>query len=166
MSMFSFHATKLYHSIEGGMLTFHDDGLKTTFDLLKNFGFKNEIEVVMPGTNAKMNEFQALMGMLVLRHMDGIIERSRMIDAIYRERLKDIPGIKFPPPLSAGVSYNYGYEPVEIIEEEFGMSRDVLYVKLREYNIFTRRYFYPLVCDYAVIKTVPLIIRLLSTDKA
>jgi len=154
MSMFSFHATKLYHSIEGGMLTFQDAGLKTTLNYLKNFGFKGETEVVMPGTNAKMNEFQALMGMLVLRHMDGIIERSRRIDTVYRALLKGIPGIKFPPPLPANVSYNYGYEPVEIIEEEFGMSRDMLYEKLREYNVYTRRYFYPLVCDYACYQSV------------
>jgi len=138
------------------MLTFQDAGLKTTLNYLKNFGFKNETEVVMPGTNAKMNEFQSLMGILVLRHIDGIIERSRRIDAVYRERLKDIPGIKFPPPLPANVSYNYGYEPVEIIEEEFGMSRDMLYEKLRGYNIYTRRYFYPLVCDYACYQSVSL----------
>lgn len=154
MSMFSFHATKLYHSIEGGMLTFKEDSLKTTFDYLKNFGFKNETEVVMPGTNAKMNEFQALMGMQILKHLNEIVERSRKIDAVYREQLKDITGIKFPPPLPANVSYNYGYEPVEIIEEEFGMSRDALYEKLREYNVYTRRYFYPLVCDYACYQGV------------
>jgi dTDP-4-amino-4,6-dideoxygalactose transaminase len=121
---------------------------------LKNFGFKNETEVVMPGTNAKMNEFQALMGMLILRHLDGIIDRSRKIDAVYREQLKDIPGIKFPPPQPSNVSYNYAYEPIEIIEKEFGMSRDVLYEKLKEYNVYTRRYFYPLVCDYACYQSV------------
>ncbi len=165
MNMFSFHATKLYHSIEGGMLTFQDAGLKTTLNYLKNFGFKNETEVVMPGTNAKMNEFQSLMGILVLRHIDGIIERSRRIDAVYRERLKDIPGIKFPPPLPANVSYNYGYEPVEIIEEEFGMSRDALYNKLQEYNVFTRRYFYPLVCDYACYQSVSVIDPLIVARK-
>jgi len=154
LSLLSFHATKLYHSIEGGMLAFKDGGLKMTLDYLKNFGFKNETEVVMPGTNAKMNEFQALMGMLILRHLDGIIDRSRKIDAVYREQLKDIPGIKFPPPQPSNVSYNYAYEPIEIIEKEFGMSRDVLYEKLKEYNVYTRRYFYPLVCDYACYQSV------------
>jgi len=154
MSMFSFHATKLYHSIEGGMLTLQDDGLKITFDYLKNFGFKNEIEVVMPGTNAKMNEFQALMGMQILKHLDGIIERSRKIDVVYREQLKDIPGIKFPPPLPNNVSYNYAYEPIEIIEDEFGTSRDTLYNRLKEYNIYCRRYFYPLICDYACYQNI------------
>lgn len=154
MSMFSFHATKLYHSIEGGMLTFQDPGLKSTFNYLKNFGFKNEVEVVMPGTNAKMNEFQALMGMLILKYIDGIIESSSKIDELYRSRLRDVPGVKFPPPLPDNMTYNYAYEPVEIIEEEFGMSRDTLYEKLREYNIYCRRYFYPLVCDYACYRSV------------
>ena len=154
MSLFSFHATKLYHSIEGGMLSFQDAGLKITLDYLKNFGFKNETEVVMPGTNAKMNEFQALMGMLILRHLEGIIEQSGQIDALYRERLNEIPGIKFPSPQPNNVSYNYAYEPVEIIEEEFGMNRDALYEKLKEYNVHCRRYFYPLVCDFACYRGV------------
>ncbi len=162
MSMFSFHATKLYHSIEGGMLTFKEDGLKNTFNYLKNFGFKNETEVVMPGTNAKMNEFQALMGMLILRYIDGIIEKLHKIDTIYREQLKDIPGIKFPPLLPENITYNHAYEPVEIIEDEFGMSRDTLYEELKKYNVYCRRYFYPLVCDYACYQNIsvtdPLIV--------
>jgi dTDP-4-amino-4,6-dideoxygalactose transaminase len=148
LSMLSFHATKLYHSIEGGMLTFKDPGLKITFDYLKNFGFKNEMEVVMPGTNAKMNEMQALMGILVLQHIDELIERSRKIDEIYRDRLKNISGIKFPPPVPKEIFYNHAYEPIEIIEDEFGMSRDALTEKLKKNNIYCRRYFYPLICDF------------------
>ena len=154
MSMFSFHATKLYHSLEGGMLTFQDSGLKRTFDYLKNFGFKGEVEVVMPGTNAKMNEMQALMGILVLKHIDELIEKGRQIEAIYRERLKDIPGIHIPPELPENIKYNYAYFPIEIDESEFGMSRDMLYSRLREYNVFARRYFYPLVTDFACYKHV------------
>lgn len=156
LSMFSFHATKLYHSIEGGMLTFRDPGLKDTFDYLKNFGFKNEVEVVMPGTNAKMNEMQALMGTLVLGHLADLIERSRRIDATYREYLKDIPGIKLPPPLPSNIGYNYVYQPVEIVESEFGMSRDGLYEALKKYNIITRRYFYPLLCDFSCYRAVAI----------
>ena len=144
LSMFSFHATKLYHSIEGGLLTFQDSGLKTTFDYLKNFGFKSEVEVVMPGTNAKMNEMQALMGLQVLGHLDDIIAKRRRISDLYRERLKDIPGIRMPPPLPSDVRWNYGYVPIEVDEKEFGLSRDGLCEKLREYNVFARRYFYPL----------------------
>jgi dTDP-4-amino-4,6-dideoxygalactose transaminase len=156
MSMFSFHATKLFHSIEGGMLTFRDSGLKETFDYLKNFGFKNEVEVVMPGTNAKMNEMQALMGILILKHLDRLIERSRRIDASYRECLKDVPGVKFPPPLHVSVEYNFIFQPIEIDEAQFGMSRDALYEALKEYNIFSRRYFYPLLCDYPCYRNITL----------
>jgi len=103
-----------------------------------------------------MNEFQALMGMQILEHIDGIIDRSYNIDAIYREQLKNIPGIKFPTPQPNNISYNYAYEPVEIIKEEFGMSRDELYNKLREYNVYCRRYFYPLICDYACYQSVAI----------
>jgi len=154
MSMFSFHATKLFHSIEGGMLTFRDSGLKQTFDYLKNFGFKSEVEVVMPGTNAKMNEMQALMGSLVLKPLERLIESSRKIDATYRECLKDVPGIRFPPPVPGNVRYNYIYQPVEIDEEQFGMSRDALYEALKTYNIFSRRYFYPLLCDFPCYRSI------------
>ena len=91
---------------------------------------------------------QALMGILVLKQLDRLIENSREIDTTYRECLKDVPGIKFPPPPPVNVKYNYIYQPVEIDEEQFGMSRDALYEALKKYNIFSRRYFYPLVCDY------------------
>jgi dTDP-4-amino-4,6-dideoxygalactose transaminase len=156
MNMFSFHATKLFHSIEGGMLTFRDSGLKQTFDYLKNFGFKNEVEVVMPGTNAKMNEMQALMGILVFKHLESLIESSRIIDATYRGCLKDVPGIKFPPSLPVDVKYTFAYQPIEIDKEKFGMSRDALYESLKEYNIFSRRYFYPLLCDFSCYRSIAL----------
>ena len=154
LSMFSFHATKLYHSIEGGLLTFQDSGLKTTFDYLKNFGFKNEVEVVMPGTNAKMNEMQALMGLQVLGHLDDIISNRRNISEMYRERLKGVPGIRMSPPLPSDVCWNYGYVPIEVDEKEFGLSRDQLCEKLREHNVFARRYFYPLIPDFACYSAV------------
>jgi dTDP-4-amino-4,6-dideoxygalactose transaminase len=154
MSMFSFHATKLYHSMEGGMLTFQDPGLKQTLDYLKNFGFKNEVEVVMPGTNAKMTEMQALMGVLVLKHMDEIVEKRRAIDTIYRERLADVPGIRISPPQPPNVRYTYGYVPVEVDKAEFGISRDGLYEGLKKLNIHTRRYFYPLVSSFACYQNV------------
>ena len=162
LSMFSFHATKMYHSIEGGMLSFQDSGIKNIFDYLKNFGFKSEVEVVMPGTNAKMNEFQALMGSMVLKHIDENIEKRQQLTAIYREKLKGVSGIYLRPELTKDVRYNYAYMPVEVDEKEFGMSRNQLYEKLKEYNIYSRRYFYPLVCDFACYKSVavkdPLIV--------
>jgi dTDP-4-amino-4,6-dideoxygalactose transaminase len=154
LSMFSFHATKLFHSIEGGMLTFKDSGLKQKFDYLKNFGFKNELEVVMPGTNAKMNEFQALMGEMVLKYMSGIIAARQQIYQRYQEALRDIPGIKLPPPLPNGVTYNYAYMPIEVDEKQFGVSRDRLCEELKRYNVFARRYFYPLVCDFSCYQSV------------
>jgi len=156
MSMFSFHATKLYHSIEGGMLVFKDSGVKKTFDYLKNFGFENEVEVVMPGTNAKMNEMQALMGSMVLGSVDAQIEKSRQIAELYREKLKEVRGIRFVPELPKDIRYNYAYMPIEVNEQEFGMSRDRLYEELKKYNIYSRRYFYPLICDFACYKSVSI----------
>ena len=154
MSMFSFHATKLYHSLEGGMLTFKDSGLKKTFDYLKNFGFENEVEVVMPGTNAKMNEIQALMGSMVLEHLDTLIKKRGKLTELYRERLRDVLGICLIPDLPKNVWYNYAYMPIEVDENQFGMTRDQLYEDLKKYNIYSRRYFYPLVCDFACYKSV------------
>ena len=154
LSMFSFHATKLFHSIEGGMLTFKEAGLKGIFDYLKNFGFKSEVEVVMPGTNAKMNEMQALMGSQVLKYLEELMQKRAAISDVYRRCLKEIPGIQCVPSLSPEIKYNYGYMPIEVDEQAFGMSRDELYKKLRQWNVFTRRYFYPLICDYACYRSV------------
>ena len=154
LNMFSFHATKIYHSIEGGMLCFKERKYKETFDYLKNFGFKNEVEVVMPGTNAKMNEFQALMGEMVLKSMDGIIGKHKTLYERYRAGLEQIPGIRLVPELPAGTEYNYAYMPVEIEEGAFGMSRDSLYEELKRYNIFSRRYFYPLITDFACYRSI------------
>lgn len=148
LSMFSFHATKIFHSIEGGMLTFRDPGLRRLLDYLKNFGFENETEVVMPGTNAKMTEFQALMGLLLLKRVNEMIEKRRTIDRHYRLRLSQIPGICLVAPPSEGVRYNYAYMPVQVDEDEFGLTRTQLYLKLRDYNVFARRYFYPIIPDF------------------
>lgn len=154
MSMFSFHSTKLYHSIEGGMLTFQASGVKSIIDFLKNFGFKNEVEVVMPGTNAKMNEMQALMGSMILEHVNDIIEERKKITTIYNEMLESVPGIHLRPELPKDVRYNYAYFPIEVDEKEYGMSRDQLYERMREYNVYPRRYFYPLVCEYACYQSL------------
>ncbi|VVS95287.1 DegT/DnrJ/EryC1/StrS family aminotransferase [Desulfoluna spongiiphila] len=156
LSMFSFHATKLYHSIEGGMLTFKDPGLAQTFNYLKNFGFKSETEVVMPGTNAKMNEMQALMGSVVLNYMDHLLAKRKQVYEIYKERLQDVPGISFSPDSAPNVDYNYAYVPILVDEKEFGMSRDALYEKFKEYNVFARRYFYPLLNEFACYQSVSI----------
>lgn len=156
LSMFSFHSTKLFHSIEGGMLIFREAGLKGLFDYLKNFGFKDEVEVVMPGTNAKMNEMQAMMGLQVMKYLDEIIRKRAVISDVYRRRLGDVPGIHLAPKPSADLRYNYAYMPVEVDEEKFGMSRDALYERLKQWNIYTRRYFYPLICDFPCYRSIPV----------
>ena len=169
LSMFSFHATKLFHSIEGGMLIFKESGLKGVFDYLKNFGFKNEVEVVMPGTNAKMNEIQALMGIQVLFYLDDLIRKRAAIASLYRQRLGDIPGIHLSPALPPDIRYNYGHMPIEVDEEVFGMSRDAVYDGLKQWNVHTRRYFYPLVCDYACYRSLsvrdPLMVARRAADR-
>lgn len=136
------------------MLIFQESGLKDIFDYLKNFGFKNETEVVMPGTNAKMNEMQALMGVQVLNYIEDIIRKRAKITDVYRACLKEVPGIRLTPPLSPDIKYNFAYMPIEVDEQEFGMSRDALYENLTKYNVYSRRYFYPLVCDYACYRSV------------
>jgi dTDP-4-amino-4,6-dideoxygalactose transaminase len=148
LSMFSFHATKLFHSAEGGMLTFGDGTLRRRFDYLKNFGFENEVEVVMPGTNAKMNELQALMGRLVLKGMSEIVEKRRQIAETYRRELMNTPGVRLAALPALGVEYNHAFFPIEVHEREFGASRDHLYNAMKEWNVFARRYFYPLVTDF------------------
>ena len=154
LSMFSFHATKLFHSLEGGLLVFREPLLKGTFDYLKNFGFKNELEVVMPGTNAKMNEMQALMGIHVFKYVEELIQKRTKIIDLYRHLLEDVPGIHLAPVLPPDIRYNNGYMTIEVDKKEFGMNRDELYKKLKKYNVYSRRYFYPLVCDYACYQSV------------
>ncbi len=154
LSMFSFHATKLFHSAEGGMLTFADRTLRRRFDYLQNFGFENEVEVVMPGTNAKMNELQALMGRLVLKRVDEIVQKRCRIAEAYRRELMVIPGVRAAAPPETGIEYNHAYFPVEVYERDFGVSRDHLYDELKQWNVFTRRYFYPLVTDFACYRGI------------
>lgn len=146
-SMFSLHATKVFHSIEGGMLMSQSPDLIRRIDYLKNFGFENETEVVMPGTNAKMSEFQALMGVLLLRQLDAMVEKRKAAAEHYHARLRTIPGLRLPPPPAEGVRYNYAYVPVEIDASKFGATRDEVYEGLRRFNVLARRYFYPIIPD-------------------
>jgi len=151
-SMFSLHATKLYHAIEGGILVFRDPGLKLTFRHLMNFGFQGETDVVMVGTNAKMTEMQALMGDLTLPDLPTIIAKRKILTAAYVECLNDIPGIGIhaltTPLRQQEYTPNFAYVPVEI-RAEYPLTRDGLYAKLKtDYNVYARRYFYPLVTDF------------------
>lgn len=147
ISAMSFHATKLYHTIEGGALLHNNPHLKQQIDFLKNFGIKNEEEVVMPGINGKMNEIQAAMGIINLDYVDEErTKRQHLID-IYRRELADISGIELPVILE-NVKMNYQYFVIRINEKNFGVSRDEVYERYKKYNVFTRKYFHPLCSEY------------------
>ncbi len=154
LSVLSFHATKTYSTIEGGAIVCHDEKMKRHIDDLKNFGFRDEVTVVAPGINAKLNEVQAAYGLLSLKHVDKAIERRRQVAVRYRERLKERPGLRFLAE-QEGVSHNYTYFPIFIREKEFGMTRDELYEKLKAHNIFSRRYFYPLISSFSTYRGLP-----------
>ena len=142
-SMFSFHATKVFNTIEGGAICYTDSEFGTRLYQLKNFGIKNEEIVDAVGSNAKMNEFQAVMGLCNLKHLESEIEKRRRVTEKYLDELSLIDGLTLPIK-QANVKKNYAYFPVLFDETEYGFSRDQLYDKLRKNNIFTRKYFYPL----------------------
>jgi len=153
LSVLSFHATKIYSTIEGGAIISHTAEMKHHIDNLKNFGFRGETVVEEPGINAKLNEVQAAYGLLQLKYVDNFIERRKEITNLYRELLKEIQGISFLDDMQ-GVSHCYSYFPILIDEEKYGISRDELYEKLREQNILSRRYFYPLISDFEPYKNL------------
>ena len=146
-SMFSFHATKVFNTIEGGAVCFRDGNLKELLDQWKNFGITGLEEVEYVGGNAKMNEFCAAMGICNLRHVDEEIAKRRIVAERYWDRLEPLKGVKICRP-AAGVKANYAYMPV-VFEDGYGTTRDEVFAKLREHSIFSRKYFYPLVSDYA-----------------
>ena len=147
MSILSFHATKVFNTFEGGAIVCYDEKTKRHIDDLKNFGFRGETTVVAPGINAKMNEVQAAMGLLQLKYIDKNLQMRKDITNQYRELLHGIPGLRFLEDMPE-VKHCYSYFPVFIDEEKFGMSRDALYEKLKEHNIYGRRYFYPLISQF------------------
>ena len=151
MSTLSFHATKVYNTIEGGALICHDEKTKQRIDYLKNFGFAGETTVVAPGINSKMDEIRAAYGLLNLRQVDAAIEARHNVAVKYREALRGIDGITFFDDIQ-GVRHNYSYFPIFVDAEKYGMSRDELYFKMREYNIYGRRYFYPLISTFSTYR--------------
>lgn len=153
LSTMSFHATKVFNTFEGGAIVCPDIKIKKRIDDLKNFGFHDEVTVVAPGINAKMNELQAAFGLLQLKHIDKAIDRRHEIDSFYREALSTVDGISFPP-LPTNTIYNYAYFPI-LIEKEYSLSRDGLNDKLRKQGIFPRRYFYPLISDFPMYRGLP-----------
>jgi dTDP-4-amino-4,6-dideoxygalactose transaminase len=147
MTMFSFHATKLFHTAEGGGLAFADATLSHKLELMRNFGIENEDEVVLVGTNAKLNEIQAAIGLEVLGGLEGERSRRSAVKAAYVRMLENTPGIRVVQQ-GAGVSDSLQYVVIRVDEAGFGMSRDGLWAALKQWNVFTRRYFYPLCSDY------------------
>lgn len=151
ISTLSFHATKVYNTVEGGALVCHDEATKKRIDYLKNFGFADEVTVVAPGINSKMDEIRAAYGILNLRQVDFAIESRRQTALRYREGLKDVAGIRLLRDVE-GVRHNYSYFPVFIDRQKYGMGRDELYEKLKGRGIFGRRYFYPLISEFPVYR--------------
>lgn len=151
MSTLSFHATKVYNTIEGGALVMHDEKTKKRIDYLKNFGFANEVEVVAPGINSKMDEMRAAYGLLNLKQVDAAIEARHQVAIQYREALRPIEGITFMDDIP-NVKHNYSYFPIFVNAEKYGMTRDELYFKMKKANVLGRRYFYPLISEFSTYR--------------
>jgi dTDP-4-amino-4,6-dideoxygalactose transaminase len=151
LSVLSFHATKVFTTFEGGAIICHDATTKKRIDFLKNFGFAGETTVVAPGINAKMNEFQAALGILQLKYIDQSIQKRKEIANYYRQNLRGLPGISFFED-NPDVRHNYQYFPIVIDRASFGKTRDEVYNALKERNIFSRRYFYPLISQFPTYK--------------
>lgn len=151
MSTLSFHATKVYNTVEGGALVMHDAETKKRIDYLKNFGFANEVTVVGPGINSKMDEIRAAYGLLNLRQVDAAIEARHKVAIKYREALRGVEGITFFDDMP-GVKHNYSYFPIFVDAEKYGMTRDELYFKMKEQNVLGRRYFYPLISEFSTYR--------------
>ena len=151
MSTLSFHATKVYNTIEGGALVMHDEQTKKRIDYLKNFGFAGETTVVAPGINSKMDEVRAAYGLINLKQVDRAIEARRHVAESYRKALRDVSGIRVMEDLP-GVRHNYAYFPIFVDAEQYGMTRDELYFKMKEHNVLGRRYFYPLISSFSTYR--------------
>ena len=153
LSILSFHATKVFNTFEGGAIVCPDAKMKKRIDDLKNFGFADEVTVVAPGINGKMNEVQAAFGLLQLKYISKAIVRRREIDAKYREQFSSVTGISCLP-LPADTNYNHAYFPI-LVEKEYPLSRDGLYEMLKRYGVYTRRYFYPLISEFPMYRGLP-----------
>ena len=151
MATLSFHATKVYNTLEGGALVVHDEQTKKRIDYLKNFGFASETEVVAPGINSKVDEVRAAYGLLNLKQVDHAINSRRKVAIRYRDELQGVKGITFFNDIP-GVRHKYSYFPIFINAEEYGMTRDELYFKMKEHNVFGRRYFYPLISTFSTYR--------------
>ena len=151
MSTLSFHATKVYNTVEGGALICHDEHTKKRIDYLKNFGFAGETTVIAPGINGKMDEVRSAYGLLNLKQVDAAIEARRQVAIKYREALRGVKGIRVMEDMP-GVRHNYSYFPIFIDAEAYGMTRDELYFKMKENGVLGRRYFYPLISEFSTYR--------------
>ncbi len=151
ISTLSFHATKVYNTIEGGALVCHDEKTKKRIDYLKNFGFAGETEIVAPGINGKIDEIRSAYGLLNLKQVDTAIEARHQIAIKYRKVLRNVNGLHVMEDIP-GVRHNYSYFPIFVDAEKYGMTRDELYFKMKEQNVFGRRYFYPLISEFSTYR--------------
>jgi dTDP-4-amino-4,6-dideoxygalactose transaminase len=153
LAILSFHATKVFNTFEGGAIVCRDAKTKQRIDYLKNFGFADEVTVVAPGINGKMNEVQAAFGLLQLQHIERALRMRAVVDRRYREALLDVPGISVPES-AADTEQNYGYFPI-LVQSDYPLTRDDLYHRLRDSNVFARRYFYPLISNMPMYRGLP-----------
>ena len=151
LSTLSFHATKVFNTVEGGAMVMHSEEMKTRIDNLKNFGITSETNVVAPGINGKMDEIRSAYGLLNLQKVDEAISIRKKVAMMYREMLKDVVGISLMNDIP-GVKHNYGYFPIFVDERKYGMTRDALYFKMKEDNVWGRRYFYPLISSFTTYR--------------
>ena len=151
MSTLSFHATKVFNTIEGGAMVMHDKKTKQRIDYLKNFGFANEVEVVGPGINSKMDEIRSAYGLLNLKQVDAAIAARQKVAVAYREALRNVDGISFWDDMP-GVRHNYSYFPIFVDAKKYGMTRDELYMKMKDQGVWGRRYFYPLISEFSTYR--------------
>lgn len=154
MSTLSFHATKVYNTLEGGAMIMQDEVTKKRIDYLKNFGFAGETEVIAPGINSKVDEVRAAYGIINLRQVDAAIEARHQVAIKYREALQNIEGLSYLKDMP-GVKHNYSYFPIFIDAEKFGMTRDELYFRMKDANVLGRRYFYPLISEFSTYRSLP-----------
>ncbi len=154
LSVMSFHATKVFNTIEGGAIVCHDESTKRRIDYLKNFGFADELTIIAPGINAKMNEIQSAYGILQLKYVNSYISKRMEITDYYRKLLCNIPGINYVQDMS-DITHNFAYFPIFIDSEVYGKTRDEVYETLKRHNIFGRRYFYPLISQLSAYSGIP-----------
>ena len=153
LSVLSFHATKVFNTFEGGAIICPDAKTKVRIDQLKNFGHVGEVNVVAPGINGKMSEFNAALGLLQLKYVDRAIQLRKKIDTAYRERLRSVKGIRCLNDAGERVA-NFAYFPI-LVQADYPISRDALYQKLKDSGIHPRRYFYPLISDFPMYRGLP-----------